>query len=362
MQVIDVDSHVIEPTSVWDHLARSDEEFRPSILVKEVGAPIAAHFSGPQTREFWVIDNTLYGKHDVGAIVDASNGELEAGAITMEDIGQRLSALDKQGVDVQIIFSSLFLNLRIARPNAELALTRAYNRWMAERCAESDGRLRWIMVPSLKNPAETIADMKHAQENGAVGILFRGIEGNRVIDHQHFDPIYAQAQELDLPICVHIGHGSPALRSIAYRENSEFNRFNSDSPNYTAFSALLLSGLYKQFPKLRFGFFESGSSWIAANIQTTLHLRLAPDDLMRLAQERMQESNFFVTCELHEDLNLIARYTGEDKLMLGSDYGHPNDIADTMISFRRELAERGDISTALQDKLVSQNCGQLFSL
>ena len=168
-----------------------------------------------------------------------------------------MADINAQQVDTQVIFSSLFLNVRCARPRAELALTRAYNRWIAQRCSESGGRLRWSL-PSLKNPHKTAQDMEWAQENGAVGVLFRGLEGDKFLDHPDFDPVYAKAMELDWPICVHIGHGSPAFESIAGRDGAGFNRFISDCPNYLAFSVLLNSQLPANFPELRFGFFESG--------------------------------------------------------------------------------------------------------
>ena len=180
--------------------------------------------------------------------------------------------MDGQGVDVQVIFSSLFLNVRCARPAAELALTRAYNRFVAERTASTAGRLRWIFVPSLKNPHETVQDLRWARKQGAVGILFRGLEGDRFIDHPDFDPVFAAAIELDMPICVHIGHGSPAMETISQREGARSNRFISDSPNYFAFSVLLNSRLRETFPKLRVGFFESGCTWVAPAVQTALHL------------------------------------------------------------------------------------------
>ena len=179
MTVLDVDTHVVESASVWDHLAATEQEFKPSVLVKDHGGPVRAHFAGPKAREFWVIDDMLYGKHDAEAIASYSNGEVTAGALTLDDIPRRLADLDAQGVDVQVVISSLFLNIRCARPEAELALTRAWNRWIADRCAASNGRLRWIFTPSLKNPEETAKDMEWAAKNGAVGVLFRGLEGDR---------------------------------------------------------------------------------------------------------------------------------------------------------------------------------------
>lgn len=361
MKVIDIDAHVIEDAAVWKHLSKADEEFRPSVLVKESGASIAAHFSGPTTREYWVIDNFLYGKHDVAAIAKYSNGEMSAGALTLADVPARLREIDGQGVNLQVVFSSLFLNVRCARPAAELALTRAYNRYIAERCAESGGRLRWIFVPSLKNPVETVNDMRWARDNGAVGVLFRGLEGDRFIDHPVFDPVFAASIDLGMPICVHIGHGSPAMESITQREGATFNRFISDSPNYFAFSVLLNSRYREKFPKLRVGFFESGCTWVPAAVQTALHLRLTPTELRRRVREIVAEHDFFFTCELHEDLPALAECIGEDRLMLASDYGHPGDVADT-IHHVRTLDERKSVSPDLRRRILSENAAQFLGM
>jgi predicted TIM-barrel fold metal-dependent hydrolase len=359
MKIVDVDTHCIETAAVWEHLAAADEEYRPAILRKETGATIQTHFSGPQTKEYWVIDNHLYGKHDAELIAKYSKGEFDVGAITLADVPSRLASMDRQGVDVQVIFSSLFLNVRCERARAELALTRAYNRWMAERCAESEGRLRWLFVPSLKNPEATVVDMQWAKDQGAVGLFLRGIEGDKFLDHPDFDPIYARAVELDWPVCIHIGHGSPAMESIAQREGGKFNRFVSDSPNYFAFSILLTSTLPKSFPTLRFGFFESGCSWVPSAVQTALHVRLKPDDLARMSREKLAEHNVFLTCELHEDLPRLLQYIPEDRLLGSSDFGHPGDIADSMF-YVNEYRTRTDIPESAKKMIVEDNAYALF--
>ena len=145
------------------------------------------------------------------------------------------------------------------------------------------------------------------------------------------------------------------------REGAGFNRFISDSPNYLAFSVLLNSKLHARFPDLRFGFFESGCSWVAAALQTALHVRLRPEALMERVQEKLKQHNFFFTCEVHEDLPHIMRYLGDDRLLASSDYGHPGDIGDT-IMYQDALARRGDLDAPTRKKLVSANAHALFRL
>ena len=115
------------------------------------------------------------------------------------------------------------------------------------------------------------------------------------------------------------------------------------------------------FPKLRWGFFESGCTWVPAAVQTALHLRQPPQQLMQTVQEKLAEHNFWLTCELHEDLPHLMKYTGESRLMLASDYGHPGDVADTIL-FRQALDARDDIRPDLKQKLVTDNCHGLFRI
>src|SRR5262245_25791820 len=72
------------------------------------------------------------------------------GAPTLDDVPARLEHLDRLGIDVQVLFSTFFIQSNFSRPLVEAALARSWNRWMAERTADSGGRLRWACrVPLL---------------------------------------------------------------------------------------------------------------------------------------------------------------------------------------------------------------------
>ena len=56
--------------------------------------------------------------------------------------------------------------------------------------------------------------MHEAKKNGAVGIFFSGIIGSLTLNNAHFMPIYAEAEKLGLPICVHTGQSSRHLLDL----------------------------------------------------------------------------------------------------------------------------------------------------
>ena len=104
--------------------------------------------------------------------------------------------------------------------------------------------------------------MKWAKGQGACGVLLRGFEGDRTPLQRDFDPIYAAARDLDLAVCIHIGHGSPAFRSIRITPDRTGDPFTIIAPTLIAFSVMMRSDLHKRFPGLRFGFIEAGSAWL----------------------------------------------------------------------------------------------------
>jgi predicted TIM-barrel fold metal-dependent hydrolase len=95
----------------------------------------------------------------------------------------------------------------------EAAMARSYNRWMADIYAESKGRLHWAVVPPLSNIELTLEQMEFGRKHGAVSVFFRALENFRSPSDPHFDPIYANAQELNMAVCFHVGE--PNFKALA---------------------------------------------------------------------------------------------------------------------------------------------------
>lgn len=356
--IIDADTHVIETAAVWEHLAGKEREHRPQALELDQGLmvpPVQAN-----VQSVWLIDGQLYARTDLDRIAEVSGGQIDPGALGLTAPERRMQAMDQQGVDVHVIFPSLFLALAPESPAAELALTRAYNRFLAERCGASKGRLRWVMQPAPKSMAETVADLEWARRHGAVGVHLRGLEGDRPIDHPDFYPLYQAAEALDLPICVHIGNASPAFRQLRRNAENRPSRFHMSVPTLMSFTALATSEVAARFPRLRFGFFEVGSSWLTY-LAVQAHKVRDDRDRREFTAALLQERRLYVTCEEHEELPLILEYAGDHNLVMGSDYGHPGDVDDS-IFVQEKLRRRTDVSDAQKTRILTHNAAALFGL
>ncbi|MCB2107465.1 MAG: amidohydrolase [Rhodobacteraceae bacterium] len=358
--IVDADTHVLETEQTFAYLSKADEKYRPGVLRLE-GQMSGDVALGNHAKDFWLIDGQLYGKHDLQKIENAAKGEIAPGTLDMRDPKARLAAMDLQGVDVAVIYTSLFLVTSIGDANAELALTKSFNRWQADVCSADPKRFKFVMLVCPRRIEQSIAEMKWARDNGACGIMLRGFEGEQTLDHPDFYPLLAKAADLDMPICVHIGHGSRNYRGIKIGgDGIRIDPFTIRAPTLIAFSCLIRGDLNKKFPKLRFAIVEAGASWLPSIGVMALRARRAPDRAAAVRQA-LVDHNIYITCEDHEDFDHILPYAGDDNLVIGSDFGHPGDVAES-IHVQRDFRARKEVPEPVKARILGDNGRVLYGL
>jgi predicted TIM-barrel fold metal-dependent hydrolase len=322
---------------------------------------------GPRNA-FWLIDGNIFpkpnGKGSFRLITpSASKFELARGDIhlpyrEMTDISGRLRDMDKLGVDVQVVFPTLFLIYITDDAALDVAMARAYNRFIAQACAKSAGRIRWIVVPPLHSTEESVKEIKWAKDNGAVGVFFRGVEGQRTLDNPYFHPIYQAANDTELPICIHTGAGCPDfIKLFDVERNHTFG--HSRIQPILAFRDLIGNKIPEQYPKLKFGFIEASAGWVPF----MMHIlkRLFKDKWKFSSdQDMFREYRIFVAAEADEDIKYISEFTGEDHLVIGSDYGHQDPSEERQLV--AAMRAREDVPQTITNKMFFENPKLLYPL
>ena len=179
---------------------------------------------------------------------------------TLSDIDARLADLDRFNIDVQVVFPTMFLAAAAEDTKLEGALFQAYNSYVGRACAKSKGRVRWVALIPFRDPEAAIKELRRVKDLGAVGVFTMGMVWEQTLSEPVFFPIYEEAQNLDLPICVHLGWSSPPVTNLFTDSQSFF--VSATIPVIWGFTYVMGAGLPMRFPKLRFGFFESGSEWV----------------------------------------------------------------------------------------------------
>jgi predicted TIM-barrel fold metal-dependent hydrolase len=361
MTVIDADTHVDESEETWSYLQPGEESIRP-LQFRDPSRP----------RGYWLVD----GVYRPRTIRDDAATRTTVATRELVDIDARLRDMDAMGVDIQVVYPTFF-NLEITeRPDVDLALRRSYNRWMAERCSRSHGRLRWILVPPLLSMDAALEELRFGKDHGACGILKKGDrEAGNWPAESYFFPLYQEAQRLDLPICFHVGTGSPELTQFHRPTGAAANFYRTALPVVHAFQSLITLNVPAHFPTLRWGFIEANASWVPGvlyNLRRTVNTTRGRPGVSRisigneeieLTQDVLASNRLYVSCQVDEDFPYILRHTGVENLLIGSDYSH-NDfsVEPDFLEGLRGRAAQGDLPEAAVRKITCDNPRAFYGL
>lgn len=370
MPVIDADGHVEESAATF-----SDEFLDPHYRERR---PIVI---AGGNRAFWMVDDRLVPKL-VGRAPNVMGTPTGHGTILREisakkpesveslelrGTAARLQDIRREDIDVQVIYPTLFLAGSLsADPGLSQALCRSYNRWIAHTCAEDLQHFRWVAVIDLEDVPSALETLREARRQpGMVGVMVLGTVGDRMLDARAFEPFWATAAELDLPVAIHVGWPCPALNSLYD------NLFNSQVSPFviTIFMALVnivSSGLLDRYPTLRLAFLEAGSEWFPYWLSRMQHYYEVAERVPQIdyrAKEApyayLRRGNLFVSCEVEEVmLPQVLAQLGDDCVIYASDIPH----ADRERFSVRTLRARGDIPERSKEKILGDNARRFYGL
>ena len=107
MPMIDADAHVVETEATWDFMDPSDQHLRPVLVGK------------PETgRQHWMVEGKIRGNartvvtgQSLKKLSDTADRNMQTpqAARDMEDVGMRVRHMDDLGIDVQVLYSTIYI-------------------------------------------------------------------------------------------------------------------------------------------------------------------------------------------------------------------------------------------------------------
>jgi predicted TIM-barrel fold metal-dependent hydrolase len=116
-----------------------------------------------------------------------------------------------------------------------------------------------------------------------------------------------------------------------------FRMLSQWRPVEDAVAALICHGALSRFPALKVAVIENGSSWVEPL------LKVLADTYKKMPQDFLEnpvdvfKRNIYVSPFWEEDLVALADLIGEEHVLFGSDYPHPEGLADPA-SYVNQLA------------------------
>jgi predicted TIM-barrel fold metal-dependent hydrolase len=273
--------------------------------------------------------------------------------------GARLAAMDEQGVESVLLFPTFGVTVEHALrhdPEATFAALGAFNRWLEEDWGfGADGRVFGVPLLSLVDVPLAVAELERLLARGArmVHLLAGpvaepgpGARAGRSPGDPHFDPVWSRLAEARVPVAYHAAESGynellstwwgHRARPRSHHQSAWQNAFCFiEAPTMHTLAALIFDNLFGRFPSLRVATIECGSAWVPfllprldkAQRSCTRH---APWIGGRLADRASDVFRAHVRVNPYpeEDHAQILRTLGAEHLLFGSDWPHPEGIAD----------------------------------
>ncbi len=251
----------------------------------------------------------------------------------LRDIALTKRWLDAIGIDVVCLFPTPMLSLGLTpRKEVEVALARAYNRWLCEEVLAQEPRIRSSLYLPLNDPEATYRVVKEfGDKKGVIGFTIVAPHYKAVYDNAYVKT-YSLIEEMGLPLVFHGAFAWGEDQSI-----SLCNRFLAvHALGFSWFNILhctnwLVNGMPERFPKLKVAWVESGLAWIPFLMQRLDNewmmrssevplLKKRPSDYMR---EMFYSTQPMEMVNNREALELTFKMmNAETQLMYASDYPH----------------------------------------
>ena len=260
--------------------------------------------------------------------------------------------MDAMGVDVAVMFPSPMLQLGLhPQVEVEVALARAYNRWICERVLAHEPRIRSMLYLPFNDPE---AAYRMVQELGTA----KGVAGfmvtsarHRPVQHNAYMKTYALIEEMGLPIAFHAGYNWNDQAMGMMNKFISVHAIGFVFFNMVHITNWIMNGLPERFPKLKVIWIESGLAWIPFMMQRLDNeymmrsseapaLKKKPSDYMRDMFFSSQPMEVTDMAALEQTFRMIK---AETQLLYSSDYPHwdfdlPSTIYD--LPFLSEAAKR----------------------
>jgi predicted TIM-barrel fold metal-dependent hydrolase len=285
------------------------------------------------------------------------------------DPAARIADMDFEGVDVNLTLPSGWFGTWTAGEDValEMAMYRAYHRWMHDYCGAFPRRLGGVLLAGSRDVEASLSEMRHwRQAAWAWGVLVYAPAGVP-LDHPALEPIYAEAAELDLAILLHTFTVMPPYAPGG--EDTWDNLWLQRSAAHPwcgmrNMAALIGSGVMDRYPTLRVGTLEAGHGWLPFWIRRLDEhaetIKAALPALKRRPSDYVTSGRYFQSIEIPEGAaltNLVSDLLGDDVLMYASDYPH----GESHFPRSTEIVLAWDMPEARRRKLLWDNASRLYA-
>lgn len=334
---IDADAHVLEPRDTWksyispqyrDRAIRIENDDQGDEVLLIDGRPLEGLRNALAALGGIELDPAV-------AINPKSRLKYEDGCpLGGYDPAARIKVMDSEEIDIALLYPTIGICWEgmVTDPALANAYTEAYNRYIVDFCSHDTNRLVPVAHISLLDPEFAVAEARRARDAGCRAIYLSpdlDSRGGRQLMDPLFDPFWATASELEMPVGFHVVvRDRPFFRPWmpGRGSGSELFFFAFLAIDVmAAFTQMLAGGVFEKHPGLRCIVLESGATWISSWLDRMDHKY---EVMHKVTPTALKPSEYFYRqCLVSADpdetvIAPIVEAVGADYFVWASDYPH----------------------------------------
>jgi aminocarboxymuconate-semialdehyde decarboxylase len=293
------------------------------------------------------------------AMLMIGNREFRPVTAACWDPGVRLEAMDRDGVDVQVMCATPVLFSYDRPPAQALECARIFNDAAREICAAKPRRLKSLCQVPLQDTELACRELSRAMADGHVGVHIGNHVGPRELNDEGLITFLQHCAAEGAAVFVH-----PWDMMGPERMSKYMLPWLVAMPAETQLSILwlILSGAFERLPRsLKLCFAHGGGSfpYLIGRVDNAWRNRdIVREDCPRLPSSYIDRFHVDAAVFSGDALAFLVKSMGEDRVMLGSDYPYPlgEQQVGSLIRSHPDLGDRA------RDKLLHANATHFFGL
>jgi predicted TIM-barrel fold metal-dependent hydrolase len=282
----------------------------------------------------------------------------------------RLADLDRDGLDAEIIYGCLMINDLIDKPEMRVWANAIYNDWAADFARRSDpNRVFPLAIIPNTDPEQAAAEVRRCAKLGLKGgdLAFKRM--SIPLYQPEWHAMWEAAAECNFPISFHstgfknVRQPNTPADEAKYMLQWRLVRsalFQLDTMEVLV--SVIASGAPEKYPDMKFVLGESGVTWLPYVFD---RLDTEYEDRARQLGFKLKPSDYFrrqgyVTYQQDQYLEPIVPLIGEDNIIWGADYPHPDCVwPDSRAHLQKNLS---GFPAHVQRKITCDNVVKLYNL
>ena len=368
---IDADGHVLEPATLWeDYLEARYRDRALRIRADEDGLEYLEIDGRKSERTTHGSLGVLGAMGDVEARPGPDRRYMDSMPFGAADPAERIELLDRENLEKAVLYPtiSLLWECELRDPELVVAYQRAYNRWIADFCRDSGGRLVPIAHLTLQDAEGAADELERAVADGCRGgFVSPYTHDQKAHGHADHDVLWSRAASLGVPMAIHPTFEPFWAAPVRFKRMGPAREFFYNvmlkQGVQQAFLSFIALGTLDRIPDLKLGILEAGAGWIGSFLDRADAVAETPSGfgagMKRRPTEYFREQCFISGDPDETALSYVIDPVGADCFMWATDYPHPDHPGTWARSLEKLVAPLGEETRA---KLLGRNVARIYGL